>query len=95
MVGIRKSLFYSRYVAKRYKETKRLKQYQQDIICQMTARHYAMLFNQQLTKIGMPLFQLTDKCKFVIGDFIAHSILSQYGAKTTPIASLSHAFCRA
>ena len=95
MVGIQNSLFYSRYVAKRYKKPKGLKQYQRDIVCQMTARHYAMLFNQQLTKIGMPLFPLTDKCKFVIGDFIAHSILSQYGAKTTPIASLSHAFCRA
>ena len=95
MVGIRKSLFHSRYVAKRYKKAESLKQYQQDIICQMTARYYAMLFNQQLTETGMPLVQLTNKWKFVIGDSIAHSIPSQYGTKTTPITSLSHAFCRA
>jgi len=41
---------FAKYVAKRYKEAESLKQYQQDIICQMTARYYAMLFNQQLTE---------------------------------------------
>ena len=93
--SVYESLFHSRYVAKRYKKAESLKQYQQDIICQMTARYYAMLFNQQLTETGMPLVQLTNKWKFVIGDSIAHSIPSQYGAKTTPITSLSHAFYRA
>ena len=29
-----------------------MKQYQQDVICQMTARYYATLFNQQLYHAG-------------------------------------------
>lgn len=36
------------YVAKCYKKPRDIKQYQQDVICQMTARHYVTLFNQQL-----------------------------------------------
>lgn len=41
---------FAKYVAKSYKKAKNMQQYQQDVICQMTARHYAMLFNQELNR---------------------------------------------
>ena len=40
-------------MAKSYKKSKSVTQYQQDVICQMTARYYATLFNQQLYQAGI------------------------------------------
>lgn len=57
-----KSIYYNinclscRYVAKCYRKTKNIQQYQQDVICQMTARYYATLFNQQLYQAGKHQF---------------------------------------
>nr|XP_058972304.1 alpha-protein kinase 1-like isoform X3 [Pocillopora verrucosa] len=65
------------YVAKCYKKPRDIKQYQQDVICQMTARHYVTLFNQQLylaaLNVGdiqflpVVLLQLVDVCGSVSG----------------------------
>lgn len=44
---------FAKYVAKCYKKAKDVQQYQQDVICQMTARYYATPFNRQLNKADL------------------------------------------
>lgn len=52
-------------MAKCYKKPRDIKQYQQDVICQMTARHYVTLFNQQLYLAGViQILNNTLVCKF-------------------------------
>ena len=41
-----------KYVGKKYKKLRRPEQYEKDVICQMTARHYVGLFNQELYNKG-------------------------------------------
>lgn len=53
-----KSELIHRYVAKSYKKAKSVQQYQQDVICQMTARRYMALFNQHVYKAGEDGFRL-------------------------------------
>ena len=48
-----------KYVGKRYKKPLGPKQYKEDVRCQMTARYYVGLFNQDLYHKGTVVFNHT------------------------------------
>ena len=50
-----------KYVGKRYRKPLGMEQYKEDVRCQMTARYYVGLFNQELYHKGKVLYLLV-KC---------------------------------